>query len=263
VLPKKLLRRRAVALVGSLVAVSGLAVATPAAGSASTAPTNAGKVHRWGLSQWHYGFTRAHLTDDWTVGAPAHVRLQHGMLTIDGDTVGTGGTARLNGHDRTVGRWETRLRSRSYGTGHGAYHVVATLAPAAGYAGHCGGRDADLTSFTIGAASASTNLRNVPDLLDTYQVGLDPTGWHDYAVEVTDSHVKWFVDGQTVMTDRRPDILTKVPVSVVFRLEGDTGRQMDAGRMQMDWLRYYTLARTDVAPSAGARAARRSNPDAC
>ena len=53
-MPRKSLRRLAVALAGSLLTVAGLAVTTPAAGSAATPPpTNAGKVHRWGLSQWH------------------------------------------------------------------------------------------------------------------------------------------------------------------------------------------------------------------
>lgn len=258
------LRRRATAVLGTLLTLSGLAVAAPATGSAATPPyTNAGKVHRWGLSQWHYGFTRAHLTSDWAVRAPGHVRLQHGMLTIDGSSAGTGGIARLNAHGRTVGRWETRLRSRGYGTGHGAYHVVATLVPAGRRPWHCGARDLDLTRFTIGDTTASVNLRSLPNLLDTRSAALDTAGWHDYAVEVTPTHVKWFVDGQTVMTDTRPDILTGVPVSPVFRLEGDPGRAMDAGRMQMDWLRYYTLDRVDSAPSTGAAPTRTTNPGAC
>ena len=266
-LPSTSRRRRATAVLGTLLTVGGLAVAPPATGSAATPTyTNAGKVHRWGLSQWHYGFTEAGLSSDWRVHVPDHVRLQHGMLTIDGSADGRGGGARLTGHDRTVGRWETRLRSRGYGTGHRPYHVIATLAPTLGLGSHCGARELDLTKFMIGNQGARTSIRNLPDLVDTFRVSLDASGWHDYAVEVTDTHVKWFVDGQTAMTDTRPDILTGVPVSVVFRLQGDPGKpaqQMNPARMQMDWVRYYTLDRPDAAPSTGAAPTRTSNPSAC
>jgi hypothetical protein len=263
-MPRTSLRRRVTGLLATVLTVGGLAVVAPATGSAATPPpTNAGKIHRWGLSQWHYGFTEAGLSSDWRVHVPADVRLQHGMLTIDGSADGRGGIARLTGHDRTVGRWETRLRSRGYTTGHRAYHVVATLAPALGLGSRCGARELDLSSFRIGNQGARVNVRNLPDLLDTYRVSLDASGWHDYAVEVTTTHVKWFVDGQTVMTDTRPDILAGVPLSVVFRLQGYAGQPMDGARMQMDWVRYYTLDRADAAPSTGATPRRTTNTSAC
>ena len=48
------------------------------------------------------------------------------------------------------------------------------------------------------------------------------------------------------MTERRPSALTGATYAVRFRLVGTPGAQMNPGRMQMDWVRYYSLARTNA-----------------
>jgi len=237
--------------------------------TAAGTATNAGKVHRWGLSQWHDGFTEAHLSRTWKVyrgtGAggrghyrPRQVNLQHGMLTINGAAGASSGAAEVLDHGHPYGRWETRLRSKQYTTSGHPYRVVAALAPAGDRPRHCGAQEIDFSRFTIGSRQAHTEIRNLPNVLDYSAKRLDPRGWHDYAVEVTKTHISWFVDGRVVMTDRRRAALSGLPLSVVFRLEATHDSGMRRSRMQMDWIRYYTLARGDSTSGLRAPAPHRS-----
>jgi hypothetical protein len=256
----RLARHTTSLLTAVLATVTLAAVGTASGGTATQRPvdattvTNAAKIHHWGLSQWHYGFTETRLSSDWKVASspgtdgtglfrPRQVNLQHGMLTINGTADAVSGSAELLGHARVSGRWETRLRSKQYSTSGRRYRVVAALVPSPGHPDHCGARDINYAKFTIGSSRANLDIHNLPDVLDHYGKNLDPTQWHDYAVEVTSTHVSWFVDGQVVTTDRRPDALSGVPLDVSFRLEATDGSGINPGRMQMDWIRYYTMAR--------------------
>ena len=73
--------------------------------------------------------------------------------------------------------------------------------------------------------------------------------------------MSWFVDTHVVMTERRPAALTGATYAARFRLVGTPGAQMNPGRMQMDWVRYYSLARPNArsieAPQAPERDLRR------
>ena len=231
----RLARHTTSLLTGVLATAALAAVGTATGGTTTPRPVdattvmNAAKIHHWGLSQWHYGFTETRLGSDWKVASspgtdgtglfrPGQVNLQHGMLTINGTAGAVSGSAELLGHARVAGRWETRLRSNQYSTaGHG-YRVVAALVPSAGRPGHCGAQDVNFAKFTIGSSRANVDIHNLPDVLDHYGKSLETT-------------------------DRRPDALSGVPLSVSFRLEATDGSGMNPGRMQMDWIRYYTMAR--------------------
>jgi hypothetical protein len=58
--------------------------------------------------------------------------------------------------------------------------------------------------------------------------------------------MSWFVDTHVLMTERRPEARTSATYAVRFRLVGTPGAHMNPGRMQMDWVRYYSLARPDA-----------------
>ena len=81
--------------------------------------------------------------------------------------------------------------------------------------------------------------------------------WHTFAVEVTRSHISWFVDAHVVSTERRSQALSGVPSTVRFAMVGEPGKRMNVSRMQMDWLRYHTLRKPNrksiaaPAPTAG------------
>jgi hypothetical protein len=63
---------------------------------------------------------------------------------------------------------------------------------------------------------------------------------------VTQDHVSWFVDTKVIRTERRSAALSAEDYAMRFQLMGTPGAQMRQGRMQMDWARYYTLARKNA-----------------
>lgn len=238
----------ALLLVAALVAA---AAARPAARGnlrlTSSGPTNAGKVYRWGNSQWHDGFTEP-VRRAWKVNRPRYVDNQHGMLTLNATAAPHTVSAEYTGHARRYGRWETRVRAMQYSHRHTPYRIVAELIPAGSRAYHCGGRNIELSSYRLGAHRAHFAARNRPDVQFTFakRRDLGPRIFHTYAVEVTRRHISWFVDAHVVMTERRAAARSGEMFSVRFRMVAVKGHRMNPGRMQMDWIRYYTLARKNA-----------------
>ncbi|MGZ4471509.1 MAG: hypothetical protein ACXVW2_10800 [Nocardioidaceae bacterium] len=236
---------------------------SPGGSAAGSHPTNAGKVYRWGLSQWHDGFTER-LRRAWAVNHRRQVDNQHGMLTINGTAAAHNVSATYTGHARRYGRWETRVRAQQYGAGHTPYRVVAELIPAgSGY--HCGGRSIVLATYKLGAGRARMHIRNRPRTQFTYGKRRDLRAghFHTYAVEVTKRHISWFVDAHVAMTERRPAARTGLEYKVRFRLVAKKGARMNPGRMQMDWIRYYTMHRHNAHSIAAPRAHRGTYRHAC
>jgi hypothetical protein len=253
--------RRTALLTGVAALSATLVTTTPAPAhrlearfTSSRSPTNAGKIYRWGRSQWHDGFTE-HLRRAWKVNHRRQVDNQHGMLTINGGARGNTVNATYAGHARRYGRWETRVRAQQYGYGHRPYHVVAELVPAGGRAYHCGGRNIVLGSYRLGAHHAHMHIRHGHTQF-TYAKRRDLRAWqfHTYAVEVTRTHISWFVDAHVAMTERRKVARTGTKYAVRFRLVAAPHHRMNPARMQMDWIRYYTMhrhnARSIKAPQA-------------
>ncbi len=219
----------------------------------SSSPTNAGKVYRWGNSQWHDGFVEP-LRKAWRVNKPRLVRNQHGMLTINATATSGTVAATYTGHVRRYGRWETRIRAEQYTRGSTPYRVTAELVPSGAY--HCGARNLELATYRLGSGRAHMAIRNLPAHQFTASKARDlgPGRFHTYAVEVTRRHISWFVDTRVVMTERRPAALSGARFSVRFRMVARRGARMNPGRMQMDWVRYYTLARPNARSIAAPRA---------
>ena len=238
------------ALVAALVTglVAGPATARTADGTAAstTYPTNAAKIFRWGDAQWFDDFVSP-VKPMWAVDQPGLVRDQHGMLTLN--ATGTSGTvsARLTGHDRRYGRWEARVRAEQYTADGTPYHVVWELVPTSGY--RCGARSIVLADYALGTSTTNMYLRTAPSTefrASRSGLTLGPGPFHTYAVEVAPDHVSWFVDTRVVMTERRPGARTGATYAARFRLVGTPGAVMNPGRMQMDWVRYYSLARANA-----------------
>ncbi len=211
--------------------------------AASTPPTNAAKIFRWGSKQWGDEFV-APLSTMWLVNRPATVQNQYGMLTLD--TTGGAVTATVQNHWRKYGRWEARVRARQYGSGGTPYRVLWELVPGGVY--HCAARNIVLSEYQIGTNQVSMALRNLPNAnyTDTKALPLSNNEFHTYAVEVTSDHISWFVDTKVIMTERRAPARTGALYSVRFRLVAPAGAKMNRGRMQMDWVRYYTLDRPNA-----------------
>ena len=109
------------------------------------------------------------------------------------------------------------------------------------------------------------HIRNLPDAEFSAGKGLalGPGRFHTYAVEVTRTHISWFVDTHVLMTERRDAALSGARFKVRFRLVGAPGARMNPARMQMDWVRYYTLDRANAKSIAAPRATRGIYAGAC
>jgi hypothetical protein len=125
--------------------------------TATTPPTNAAKIFRWGNAQLNDEFHGA-LAPTWSVNSAGVglVRNQNGMLTLN--TTETSGTvtAGWTAGARQYGRWEARVRTRQYGTSATPYRAVWELVPTSG--DQCS-RSIILSDSTIGRNPASLHVR--------------------------------------------------------------------------------------------------------
>jgi hypothetical protein len=249
-------RLRRPAALGAVTALTlmlgGLTTSAEAHHAQPPGPVNAANTYGWGKHVWQDDFVGPRKRI-WTVSAPGagNVRTQHGMLTLNTGRTGSV-TATLKGAGRAVGRWEIRLRSRQYSAAATSYRVRTELVPAAGRRQGCGGRDVALESYRLGTNRAHFYIRNQPDLEFAAHHGLNLGNdrWHTFAVEVTRTHISWFVDAHVINTERRDEALSGVPLTVRFAMVGEPGRRMNISRMQMDWLRYHTLRKPNRKPIA-------------
>jgi beta-glucanase (GH16 family) len=166
------------------------------------------------------------------------------MLTLN--TTATSGTvtADWTAGAREYGRWEARVRTRQYGTSETPYRAVWELVPTTG--DQCS-RSIILSDSTIGQNPATLHVRNTDvDFSATKMLDLRQDVFHTYAVEVTPDHISWFIDTRVVMTELRSTARTGASYAVRFRMVAPAGVVMNKGRMQMDWVRYYTLERKNA-----------------
>ena len=228
--------------------------------AATTPPTNAAKIFRWGNAQFNDEFVTP-LKSMWLVNQPGTVRNQNGMLTLDA-TRGTV-TATVKGHLHRYGRWEARVRAKQYGTGNRPYRVLWELVPSGPE--HCGAQNIILSDYTLGTNRSTMHARSLPDVEYTASknLPLSDNEFHTYAVEVTPDHISWFVDTKVIMTERRDSARTGALYTVRFRLYGPARAKMNKGRMQMDWMRYYTLARPNAQSISAPRATLGTYSSAC
>ena len=97
--------------------------------AATTYPTNAAKIFRWGNAQWYDDFISP-VKRMWSINHPSPVSDQHGMLTINGDRRrrhGVGDADRPRPSLRPLGDPGAR---RAVQPGATPYRVVAELIPA-------------------------------------------------------------------------------------------------------------------------------------
>jgi hypothetical protein len=239
-------------LVSLLVAFSTAAPVPPApvdAGElglvADARPTNAAKIFKWGFSAWEDEFIKP-LSKQWRTSHKKRVRNQVGMLTLDASRRSGTVWATVPGHGRKLGRWEARVRSEQNGGGGRKYRVLWELIPAGKYA--CGSKNLEISSYRVGDRRAKMQIRTPKGT--KFSAGkrrnLKDNVWHTYAVEVTKKRISWFVDTKVVRTERRDAALTGTEYQMRFRLAGVKGKRMNPTRMQMDWVRYYTLERPNA-----------------
>lgn len=219
-------------------------------------PTNAAKVFRWGLEEWRREFedrTTSQVQGVWRSSDPTLVEQREGMLTIHATSTTERVTVEAADQSAQYGRWEARVRAVEESTGHTPFSFVWELATSD--AAGCDANPIVLAQYQPGDGRARGEVRVAPDQAFRYSRALDlrSRAWHTYAVEVTPTHISWFVDTQVVRTERRTEARSGATFHPEFEIQGQAGQRMNTSRMQMDWVRYYDLHR----PNAQSIAARR------
>jgi hypothetical protein len=212
---------------------------------ADSRPTNAAKVFKWGLSAWEDEF-RKPLSKQWRTSHRKLVRNQVGMLTLDSTRRSGTVWATVPGHGRRTGRWEARVRSEENGKGGKSYRVLWELIPSGDY--KCGAKNLEISGYRFGDSRAKMQIRTPKGATfgASKKRNLNDNVWHTYAVEVTRKRISWFVDTKVIRTERRDAALTGTKFQMRFRLAAVKGKRMNPARMQMDWVRYYTLERPNA-----------------
>ncbi|MEZ5094592.1 hypothetical protein [Nocardioides sp.] len=210
-------------------------------------PRNAGKVFRWGHEKWRYEFeTGAFPRKVWKSTHPKQIGQQHGMLTIFANKgqrkVRTWGTMKA----AKYGRWEARMRAVELAKTGKHFRFIWRLAPVNGT--RCNSKVITLASFRPGDKRVRGAVRTRPSHSFSYAQGRDlrSRAWHAFAVEVTPTHISWFVDTRVVHTERRPAALAGYKLRPEFIIKGKKGETMRRSMLQMDWVRHYTLERKNA-----------------
>jgi hypothetical protein len=205
-------------------------------------PIHAGNTFGWYPTAWRDEFIGP-MKSVWDKRGRGVVKTKNGMLTLRTGGGNLSATLGMAGHQ--TGRWEIRWKTRQRALGRAPYTVRTELVPAGSRPQYCGARNIALESYTHGHARAKFYIHNLPNLAftagKTGRFGHDR--WHTFAVEVTTKHISWFVDAHVVRTERRSAAYSGVPLTVRFSLKAAPGKAMNPATMQMDWLRYWTLAK--------------------
>lgn len=170
------------------------------------------------------------------------LRLDSGRrLTSDGD--GDFGTTRatLSGNALTYGRWETRLRAKTFESRSKDYDVLLELVPDRAKDYQCGRNNITLAQYTgagrqmtFGVNAGSTRFARTiqgPSLSSSIPA---------FAVEVAKDHIAWFVDGKVVGVVRGKKYVADVPMALRFSLVGGNGEH-DNTSVYSDWQRSFGL----------------------
>ena len=240
-------------------ALSVLAAVTVLPGAAPSAtadhadppgPVNAQSTFKWGHPLWQDDYETGRKPRKYHVEGPGLVQHQYGMLTLNTADEGTV-TATSTRSGASTGRWEIRLRSRRYSTGFADYKVRTELVPAGDRDERCGAQNIGLQGYQFGDTSANLWIRNLPnrEFTASKALNLADNQWHTFAVEVRRKRISWFVDAHVIRTERRPEALSGVPFNVRYSMVAEPGVRMNRSRMQMDWLRYFTLDRKNAKPT--------------
>jgi hypothetical protein len=230
------------------------------------ASRTAAERYQWRPSLWDFGWTYGEsLTDrpsrgedrvghwvEWSDGSGRSAK-HNGGLMLDSQRQNKDGLGQsfgttmvtMQGNPRARGRWEVRLRMKSTEDAHRDLPVLIELVP----------EDADpscrATGITIAEASPhergiTIGVRNEQgEEWTRTEPGVSVNGTsHALAVEVTGSHVSWFLEGELIGTVTSKSAIPDVPLTLRLSLQGGGPlQQVDRTQAIFDWMRGYGLDR--------------------
>lgn len=257
------------------VEVGGLSGREPRARPGQTGPATISGLHRSGVTgtaaqkyQWYpvlFGF-------DWEEGQDLDSPPKNGMkrgrwiqysdgggragkhngqLRLDSgrrltrDAGGDFGTTRatLAGNADAYGRWETRMRIKTFEAGSKNYDIVLELVPENASDYDCGRQNITVARYD-GAGSQMTfgvNARTTR-WTKTIQAPSLAGSVPAFAVEVAKGHITWFVNGKPVGVVRSKAAVSDVPMTMRFSLVGDRSEHKNTS-IYSDWQRHFGIGK--------------------
>jgi len=226
--------------------------------------TTASQSYGWAPSRWDFGWEYGEsltslpskgtvLKGRWIDASTGSGRAVHynGGLLLDsrwGANTGPGdrGDAwvTLRGNPMTYGRWEVRLRPWATETAAEDYTIRAELIPDDRSQYHCGARNLTLVEVDVHKTVAHYGVRAIADRRQwtgrKTDLAINQTP-HAFAVQVTKSHITWFIDGRPVGTVRDDDAISGVPLTMRLTMDGEGKQEMNRTRAIWDWQRGFSL----------------------
>ncbi len=150
----------------------------------------------------------------------------------------------LAGNAITYGRWEFRRRIDVFEKKGRNYRAKIELVPANASDAACGANTINVATVgfnsrkaTLGVTSSDakkawTGSKRIP------RVGDNP---HSWSVEVTRSHITWFLNGRSLATVKNRQAIPGVPLTPKLSLVGKGHKEMRRTRVLYDWQRGWTL----------------------
>ncbi|GAA1966655.1 hypothetical protein GCM10009798_28810 [Nocardioides panacihumi] len=209
---------------------------------------HAGATYGWYPVLHRYEFKGGRKApSSWHKAGRAKLYQQNGMLTLVAPK-GHAGDARTvwTGVGYRQGRWEVRMRTARETSGNADYRVMLSLVPESKRQRHCGAQDIDFLDYSPKQShTANFNIHTLPAnrfaAKQTLSRKVGGDEWHEFAVEVTRTHISWFIDAHVVRTERRPAALSGRKYTMQAALVAAPGHAMNKTRLQLDWARYWTM----------------------
>ena len=149
--------------------------------------------------------------------------------------------ATLAGNADAYGRWETRMRIKTFEAGSKNYDIVLELVPEKASDYQCGRQNITVARYD-GAASQMTLGVNARTTRWTKTIQAPSLAGNipAFAVEVAKDHITWFVNGQPVGVVRSRAAVSDVPMTMRFSLVGDQSEHKNTS-IYSDWQRHFGI----------------------
>lgn len=161
--------------------------------------------------------------------------------------------ATMRGNPRAYGRWEVRVRARSDETENRDYLVRAELVPARPRDFDCGAHTITLGELTAHGNSilVGVNAGNQQWTHRRTVAGNNNRASYNLAVEVTRTHITWFINGKPVATVNNADAVSGLPMKMRLSMVGDGQQEMNDTDILSDWQRGFSLRRGQQVTNGG------------
>jgi len=210
----------------------------------------------------------------WSVSRWSAVNWGFGQLQITGRADGSD-VVMTRKDGAKYGRWESKFHISSQKSKSNSWRVLLELVPADASQHHCGAQTITYGNFIKNTRKGSLQIHTLPNNRFAHTVTTRPGisvdgGFHTFGVEVTKTHVAWFVDDRAVLYEPRKAALHHPKLTLRIRFGGTSDGKFpvpadETPQLGFDWNRFWDLKRPNKLPIKNKPKCAQvtTNPDAC